>query len=952
MSGMFLLHVLVVVALVGPVSMFLAPFLRSRSLISYYRAITHRSNSRGYSLGNTTSTHLLSLTDSSEGVTGGFLQRDLAVHRAAQSNDEASGYRHHNDSKLSKPKILFVLGGPGSGKGTQSEKLASFFGFKHLSAGELLREERESGSADGQLIDSYLKDGKILPVAVTLKLLKKAIEDNTKYYNRFVIDGFPRNLDNYEGWNGAGMDNLYDVEGVIYLDCPENELEKRILSRGKVSNRTDDNIVTVRKRFVTFEDSTIPVVDLYRSIPSKFFLVNGNQAVEDVFNDIKNSLKPLFESEIIELIQQNLLMESLGGKMQIYSSRVDDHKVISSDNLNVKPVYPVQFTMSNPRVVIDTNTNEASVTYTKEEHSEGNLKRYEETRQYKHSNGKWRLSAQPVSPTVFSRGVNYIPNNNSKTALRMSSTDSNNISSGSNKPQKNNVKKEKVEKPVASIEEIKQSRIDKIKQMRESQVVPFAYGYKNSHSIEELYKLYNDKLNAGEEDTAQTMVGISGRIMVRRVFGKLAFFTLQDSTGTIQLYIEKGRLSDEFEKMKEWTDSGDIIGVTGTMKKTDKGELSIYVSSWSMLTKSILPLPDKWGGLTDVNKRYRQRHLDMIVNPEVRNVFKARSFIISSIRKYLDNIGFYEIETPILNDQPGGAEAKPFNTFHNSLNMNLTLRIATELHLKRLVVGGFDRVYEIGRIFRNEGLSTRHNPEFTSIELYQAYADYNDMMVLTETLISSIARDLTGSMIVPYGDHTINLTPPWRRVTMSDLVREKSGINFDELFQTKDSVDTINKARELALSKGVPAKELQNKRTVGEILNVCFEELCEKDLIQPTFVINHPVEVSPLAKPHRSLPGVTERFEMFMVGREHANSFTELTDPIDQRERFMKQAEKKILFNDEEACGVDEDFLAALETGMPPTAGLGIGIDRVVMVLTNSPAIRDVIAFPLLRKEE
>jgi lysyl-tRNA synthetase class 2 len=871
------------------------------------------------------------------------------VHHAAQSNEEGNHFHSDNNNKLSKPKILFVLGGPGSGKGTQSEKLASFYGFKHLSAGELLREERESGSADGQLIDHYLKDGKILPVAITLKLLKKAIEDNTKYYNRFVIDGFPRNIDNYNGWSNAGMDSLYDVEGVIYLDCPENELEKRILSRGKMSNRTDDNIVTVKKRFVTFQASTLPVVDMYRGIPSKFFLVNGNQAIEDVFHDIKSSLKPLFESEIIELIQQNLLMESLGGKMQIYSSRVDEHKVISSDNLSVKPVFPVQYTMSNPRVTIDTSTNDASVTYTKEEHSEGSLKRYEETRQYKHSNGKWRLSAQPVSPTVFSRGVNYISNNNSKTALRMSSSDVNN--DGSNKPPNKN-KKEKVEKPVATFEEIKQSRVDKIKQMRESQVVPFAYGYKNSHSIEELYKSYNDTLNTGEEDAAQAMVGVSGRIMVRRVFGKLAFFTLQDSTGTIQLYIEKGRLGDEFDKIKEWTDAGDIIGVTGTMKKTDKGELSIYVSSWSMLTKSLLPLPDKWGGLTDVNKRYRQRHLDMIVNPEVRNVFKARSFIISSIRKYLDNIGFYEIETPILNDQPGGAEAKPFNTFHNSLNMNLTLRIATELHLKRLVVGGFDRVYEIGRIFRNEGLSTRHNPEFTSIELYQAYADYNDMMVLTETLISSIARDLTGSMVVPYGDNTIDLTPPWRRVTMSDLVLEKSGINFDELFKTKDDVDTINKARELALSKGVPAKELQNKRTVGEILNVCFEELCEKDLIQPTFVINHPVEVSPLAKPHRSLPGVTERFEMFMVGREHANSFTELTDPIDQRERFMKQAEKKVLFNDEEACGVDEDFLSALETGMPPTAGLGIGIDRVVMVLTNSPAIRDVIAFPLLRKEE
>jgi len=497
-----------------------------------------------------------------------------------------------------------------------------------------------------------------------------------------------------------------------------------------------------------------------------------------------------------------------------------------------------------------------------------------------------------------------------------------------------------------TIDEIKQGRLSKIQTMKDAGINPFAYTYDQTHKAIDLQRVYAD-LSNGSED-ANTRVSIAGRIMTRRVFGKLAFFTLQDDTGVIQLYLDKSRMQDDaFNTINTYTDAGDIIGVKGTMKRTDKGELSVYVSEWNMLTKSLLPLPDKYHGLTDINKRYRQRHLDMIVNPEVRATFRARAFIISSIRRMLDDQGFYEIETPILNSQPGGAEAKPFETFHNSLDMNLTLRIATELHLKRLVVGGFDRVYEIGRIFRNEGLSTRHNPEFTSIELYQAYADYEDMMRLTESLVSKIAMDLTGSMVVPYQGSQIDLSPPWKRISMNDIVMEKVGIDFYSLMTNNHLSGAIAAALEQAK---IPSELLNGVQSVGEVLNIVFEERCEGDLIQPTFITEHPIEISPLAKPHRSKKGLVERFEMFMVGREHANAFSELTDPMDQRERFMKQADKKAR-GDEEACGVDEDFLQALETGLPPTAGLGIGIDRLVMVLTDSASIKDVIAFPLLRKE-
>jgi lysyl-tRNA synthetase, class II len=496
-------------------------------------------------------------------------------------------------------------------------------------------------------------------------------------------------------------------------------------------------------------------------------------------------------------------------------------------------------------------------------------------------------------------------------------------------------------------EEIRAARLEKVAQLNQLGINPYAYRWEITHQTSELQEKYAD-LPSGEEIDLD--VAVAGRVVTRRVMGKLAFFTLQDESGKIQLYLEKNRIqecmaeidADAFKHLDKLVDAGDIIGVKGTIKRTNKGELSVYVKEYAILTKSLLPLPDKWHGLTDISKRYRQRYVDLIVNPEVRQTFRRRAQITSGIRRYLDERGFLEIETPVLQSEAGGADARPFVTYHNTLDMELYLRIATELHLKRLIVGGFEKVFEIGRIFRNEGISTRHNPEFTSIELYQAYADYNDMMELTEGIITTVAQDVIGTLKITYQEQEVDLTPPWRRITMHDAVKEATGVDFNSFTNLEDAKIACKNA-------AIPGVE--ECQSISKMLNLAFEEKVETSLIQPTFITDYPVEISPLAKPHRSKSGLVERFELFIVGRETANSFSELTDPIDQRERLESQAAKKAA-GDLEAQGVDEDFLTALEYGMPPTGGLGIGIDRLVMFLTDSPSIRDVIAFPLLKPEK
>ena len=490
--------------------------------------------------------------------------------------------------------------------------------------------------------------------------------------------------------------------------------------------------------------------------------------------------------------------------------------------------------------------------------------------------------------------------------------------------------------------ELRDTRLEKARALKELGQGPYALTFNSSHRMAELQETHADLPKGEERDVS---VSVAGRVMTRRVMGKLAFFTLADETGSIQLFLEKAGLEAQqegwFKQITSLVDSGDWLGVTGTLRRTDRGELSVKVSDWRMLTKALQPLPDKWHGLADVEKRYRQRYLDLVVSPDSRETFRRRARLVSGIRRWLDQRDFLEIETPVLQSEPGGADARPFETHHNALDLPLTLRIATELHLKRLVVGGFERVYELGRIFRNEGVSTRHNPEFTSVEVYQAYSDYIGMMELTEQMVSAVCQEVCGTTTITYQGTEIDLAPPWRRATMHDLVQEATGLDFTS-FSSREA------AAAAMTAQGLHAPELAD--SVGRLLNEAFEQAVETTLIQPTFVTDYPVEISPLARPHRSKPGLVERFELFIVGREHANAFSELTDPVDQRQRLEAQQERKAA-GDLEAQGLDEDFVTALEVGMPPTGGLGIGIDRLVMLLTDSPSIRDVIAFPLLKPE-
>lgn len=483
-------------------------------------------------------------------------------------------------------------------------------------------------------------------------------------------------------------------------------------------------------------------------------------------------------------------------------------------------------------------------------------------------------------------------------------------------------------------------RRDKLETYYEKGLDPFGGKFVRTHLASDLLEKY-DGYSKEDLDEMNDEVTIAGRMMTKRGKGKAGFAHIQDVSDQIQLYVRKDEIGDESYEIFKSTDLGDIVGVTGVMFKTKVGELSVKAQEFHLLSKSLRPLPEKYHGLKDVEQRYRQRYLDLITNVDSRETFVLRSKIIQSMRKYLDGLDFLEVETPMLHGIAGGASARPFVTHHNALDIPLYMRIAIELHLKRLIIGGLEKVYEIGRVFRNEGVSTRHNPEFTMIELYEAYADFYDIMSLTEKMIAHVAKDVLGKTTIEYGDFEIDLEPEWKRWHMVDAVKEYTGVDF-----WADVSD--QEARELAREHDV---EITDAMTYGHIVNEFFEQKVEEELIQPTFIYGHPVEISPLAKKSKDDPRFTDRFELFIVGREHANAFSELNDPIDQRERFEAQVKERDAGNDE-AHEMDEDFLEALEYGMPPTGGLGIGIDRLVMLLTNSPSIRDVLLFPQMRHKE
>ena len=463
---------------------------------------------------------------------------------------------------------------------------------------------------------------------------------------------------------------------------------------------------------------------------------------------------------------------------------------------------------------------------------------------------------------------------------------------------------------------------------------------KNPFEITKFNRTHTSKqIKDNYEELEGKDVTVAGRIMAKRIMGKASFCHIQDSEGRIQSYVSINELGEESYKAFKEDDIGDIIGITGFVFKTKTGEISIHAKEVTLLTKSLRPLPEKFHGLKDTDLRYRQRYVDLIVNPEVRETFIKRAEIIKEIRKFMDSQGYMEVETPMLTTVATGDAARPFITHHNTLDLEMYLRIAPELNLKRLIVGGFDKVFEIGKNFRNEGMDIKHNPEFTNMEFYSAFEDYNDMMKMAENLISTVAQNTLGTTTINYEGQEINLAPSWKRITMIDAIKEVTGVDFN-------TINTDEEAQTIAKEKGVQYEDIKNTR--GHIINEFFETFVEETLIQPTFIMDYPVEVSPLTKRKREDKRLVERFELFIGGREYGNAYSELNDPIDQYERFVKQVEAKEK-GDEEAGGMDEDFVNALEIGLPPTGGMGIGLDRLIMLLTNSSSIRDVLFFPTMK---
>ncbi|MBT9161967.1 MAG: Lysine--tRNA ligase [Dehalococcoidia bacterium] len=495
--------------------------------------------------------------------------------------------------------------------------------------------------------------------------------------------------------------------------------------------------------------------------------------------------------------------------------------------------------------------------------------------------------------------------------------------------------------------ELIQSRLDKLQRIRSRGVNPYPARYLCSHTTQEAITLYRESRVEGSGIPEQIVsrakrlqtLKLAGRITAMRSMGKAIFLDIRDGSGKVQAYLQRDAIGEEKYSLLQDFDIGDFIGVEGELFETRAGEITVKVSDFTMLSKSLQPLPEKWHGLADVEKRYRQRYLDLLSNEQVRRTFEVRSQAISAMRRFLEKRGFIEVETPVLQSLAAGALARPFATHHHALDSDLYLRIATELHLKRLIIGGFDRVYEIGRIFRNEGISTKHNPEFTTLESYQAYADYHDVMEMVEQMVSFIAKEVLGTMRISFGELTVDLSPPWQRLTLREAIKEGSGVDF-EAFPDARSLEAEIRKTGLRVEEGM---------SWGKLVDYLLSHTVEPNLIQPTFLMDYPVKLSPLAKRKPGCDHLVERFEAFAGGMEIANAFSELNDPLEQRERFEEQERVRALFGDEEAERIDEDFLLALEHGMPPTGGLGVGVDRLVMLLTGHQSIREVILFPQLR---